>query len=390
MNDFLTNVGEPRVSPLRINKQTTEPGVQTFRSVEPNMSQQYYPIRQQSTNSQFSNPFSDSKGYDNQSRVTASGFTSTIVQPQPIGNHEFMFGKMPNRVSMVSSPTSFEYPINQPINIGNQQSQRKDSGYEDMESAVSKLWTEVRSLREGVRSQIDDRDESYSRIARTVNPNDSVSVIQSPQNGIQPFAMREEHRAITKRNGVMSPFDGVVVGYQQTPEEQIEELDACTKVQEISGMPIIFTNMRLNLLTHLHSQLFNLSNGEMNHPCADLLTVLTKFIQRKEGKSRTPTEELLYSVIRNSISFSRKKVIANPYHLPVLEVGMVLNERLVQMCFGQLYVEYQTEWFQSMKDVTVPKFHSLYKNIANRPSHSKQNEGKPKRRGSSVVSYLRS
>lgn len=159
-------------------------------------------------------------------------------------------------------------------------------------------------------------------------------------------------------------FNEVIGGYAQTADEKLDELDAVASIQKVTGLPVIFTNMRLNFLVHLHKPLQKMLSKDDKYPVEDSLHKISGFVSKYRGKQRTSHDDLLYQVIR--ATFKENKVRANPFNLPLLEVGMMLSDKLIFMSFVQLYNEYQIEWFKSMKDIDAPKFHNKFKNFKGR------------------------
>jgi hypothetical protein len=193
-------------------------------------------------------------------------------------------------------------------------------------------------------------DDIISTMSRsTIKPNESASLI-SP---------RREGTKLTTYSGIRSSIvrgsehDNIVGGYELNAEDHLVEIDAINNIQKVYGLPRIFIDDRLNFLVHLHkplqSMLTHRSEKKVNYPDPNSLEKLTRFIDRSKGRSREPHHELLYQVLKATIDLRKKKIKANPFNLPIIEVGMQLDDQLVYMCISELYSEFRTSWFHSMK-----------------------------------------
>jgi hypothetical protein len=187
----------------------------------------------------------------------------------------------------------------------------------------------------------------------TIVPNDSVTVVGMPLSN-----------RLTK-NVVGSNFDCVVHGYSQDEEQRADEIEAYSQIKQISGCPIIFSDQRLNFLINLHKHLYIVLTDIDQYPAMDSLPRIVRFVEGYAGKKRPAHVQLLYQVIRSTISFSSSLVRANPFNLPILEVGMEISDRIIMMCFDKLHNEFETRWFTVMKDVEPPKFHDKYNKFSN-------------------------
>lgn len=313
--------------------------------------------------------------YTNTSRVTASGFTNTIMRV----NDNNDVNEMKRQIEEMRSALGMKIMNDQAM---------KDDLDADNENAMRGRRT---SNEKASRIRSDSVISGYS----TIMPNDSASRVRplnyNPKTQISAQMPKKDFSPMIPQSSVGSMFDTVIAGYKQSPEEKIEELDCYTQINEISGLPIIFVNVRLNFLAHIHEPLQRFLTKANKYPCYESMQLLNDFIRKNEKKDKAPHEQLLYTVIRSTISMSRNKVIANPFNLPVLEPNMRLNDKLIYMCFDQLYIEYQTEWFKTLKDVNVPAFHDSYKNIQRAPVQRKtQTTSHSRRKQGSVISFLTS
>jgi len=308
-------------------------------------------------------------GFRTPTRVTASGFTdSTYRQPErpatqlnDISQLADMLRQMNNKMEKLESEV---------------RSTRADSAYDDGETQVTQ---KIRGLnhRQG-----------------TIIPQDSVSNIR-PNYSERPAIRDSEtfEKSVSSRQECL--YDSVIGGFAQTPEEKMEELEALTKIRRIYGLPRIFQNERLNFLIHIHKPLTRLLANGNDYPAQDTLYRIDDFMKRRANKVRSQHEDLLYSVIETTVQKGR--IRSNPHNLPILEVGMSLTDKLAYICFASLYREFQTEWFQSMKDVDAPNFHNTYSDFKSEREPTPRKERKSRQTGAyrrsadsgSIVSFLR-
>jgi len=235
----------------------------------------------------------------------------------------------------------------------------------------------------------ESEDDKTTQI-NTVVPNDSVSQIQPlninkrvqfNQNNLE--SRFEQSVAISEGTCL---YNGVIGGYGQTADEKIDELDAISKIQRVTGLPQIFVNSRLNFLIHLHKPLQEIMSRGSSYPSEDSLWKLSEFMRKYKTSRRDPHKDLLHQVVSTTIKNDR--IRSNPFNLPLLEVGMYLNDKLIYISFSQLYQEYQIEWFKSMKDIEPPKFHSAYTSFSSskQPTSSPHQESRRRKKSGSVIS----
>jgi len=261
------------------------------------------------------NPFADSTA----SRVTASGFTETAI-PMSENGYGTNFNNNENKKN--------QFYLSDEKNVPFPSMSRRDS-------VVSGITEKIQGL--NIRSK------------GTVLPDDSVSRIVPNERFTQSLATTKTAECL---------YDNIIAGYGQNAEDKLDELDAIAQIQNITGLPQIFINSRLNFLIHLHKPLQRILSVDESYPSEDSLWKLTEFISKIKGKERSPHDDLLYQVVRTTIKNNR--VRANPFNLPLLEVGMHLSDKLIYISFMQLYSEFQAEWFRSMKDMEAPRFHNQY------------------------------
>jgi hypothetical protein len=296
------------------------------------------------TTTPMDNPFSDSKAG---SRVTASGFTESTYK----GDYSSKRVEKEELLRM-KERTEQQLKMIKEMEIPRL---RKDSGYHDM-------MTEIRDHT----VELGEKSVKKLNSILTLDPDDSVSV--AAPKPLKRRTIKEDQEVQTEFTtsqtyGIGSMYDDVIGGYGMTASEKLEELNEMVEIQKVTGLAKPFFNERLNFLMHLHKQLYRIMKHDGQYPANDSLYQLTRFLKDKKGSDRTPHEDLLYQVIHSTISVSRMKVKSNPFNIPILEVGMTLTDKIVNMTFTELHNEYQTVWFNTMKDLEVPGFHDKYSKL---------------------------
>ncbi|UTJ93942.1 nonstructural protein [Rice dwarf-associated bunya-like virus] len=193
----------------------------------------------------------------------------------------------------------------------------------------------------------------------------------------------------------------VVVGYQKTKSMMVRENKVYQRIGAINGLANPFHSHRLNFLCHLETAMKSVQVRKDHYSQFDILLWISKH------KSQTPSQELLYQVISYTFDFEELIVIANPYKLPFLEVGMKITDNMLAKCFNLIRLEFKTLWFEKMKSLIVPDFHNEFlkykedelttssqksKHVEFVKEDRKQGNGRGssvKRNGSSVFSILR-
>jgi len=247
-------------------------------------------------------------------------------------------------------------------------------------------------------SVVDESDDETETEVQTVKPNDSISQVQ-PLRYKQRDQQGEDERMSVGLNQRFEQsvaistagscfYNDVIGGYGQSADEKIDELDAISRIQKITGLPQIFVNSRLNFLIHLHKPLQEIMSKGSEYPCEDSLWKLSEFIRKYKTSRRDPHRDLLFQVVTTTIK--NDKIRANPFCLPLLEVGMYLNDKLIYISFSQLYQEYQIEWFKSMKDIEPPRFHAAYKSFSSTKGERNHShpESRRRKKSGSVISSL--
>lgn len=145
----------------------------------------------------------------------------------------------------------------------------------------------------------------------------------------------------------------IAVGFVKTEAMARIEMETLDKVYTINGLACPFKNSRLNFLIHFHTALSTCGIDPKAEPIDAL-----EFIGSM--KPHNPTEELIKQCILRTFDFDEMTVIANPFKLPIIEVGMLVSESMLAKVLTMLRSEYQSVWFNEMKCLKVPSFHDEF------------------------------
>jgi len=152
----------------------------------------------------------------------------------------------------------------------------------------------------------------------------------------------------------LQPSKQVIVGYRKTISMQEKERAVNQRVKPINGLSSPFKDNRLNLLMHFHTAV------ETNMPIDDTQGYSQSLQRIMRHKSKSPSEELAKQIIDTTFNFEELTIVANPFRLPFIEVGMILSDNCLVTCFTLLKSEFETLWFSSMKSLMVPSFHKKF------------------------------
>jgi len=205
--------------------------------------------------------------------------------------------------------------------------------------------------------------EDFTKFAKTVeqslHPRESASNIGFESMRLTPKPLSRIHESKYEEGSELEQT--VIGGYGLTPREKIVELDEISKIKPVKGLPIMFTNSRLNFLTHVHSSLFKtLTSSDGSYPTVDCLDIL---LEDRQTWRNDPSTDLLQTVVDSTIDMQTGIVKANPFRIPVIETTMKLTDKILYMALDQLHKEFEIEWFNTMKFVTTPRFQSKYDEI---------------------------
>jgi len=195
-------------------------------------------------------------------------------------------------------------------------------------------------------------------VASTIMPNDSSSVIERYQRhfidraSYNMRANRTELEPLSKRD--QSPeYKDVVCGFMRTASMVVKEEEQKDRVYMINGLAAPFKDSRLNFLCHFHTALQECSFDPKMDPIDALQEI-------GESRPLNPTGELMRQVIQRTFDFSDMVVVANPFRIPFIEVGMNLTDTVVMKSLDLTLAEYKTAWFQEVKCLKMPPFHDEY------------------------------
>jgi hypothetical protein len=259
---------------------------------------------------------------------------------------------------------------------------------EHMYSSFKDMLKTVKDLKVAANNQPKEADE------KTVFPDDSSSNIgRYEKSFMKPGTVISYNRSMggVQEENVVSytprRVPDVVVGYMKTERMVKREEKSFNKVAPINGLCKPYTSSRLNFLAHLHTAMEMLADSEVGKSPLDIM----KMSRKMSGK--TPTMELLCQVVERTFDESDEIIVANPFSLPYLEIGMSISVDCVVKCFDLLGAEYEMLWFQEMKSLIIPRFHRKYRKLSTEgkseayegtTSHSRQSRRSSSTAGSSV------
>jgi len=165
----------------------------------------------------------------------------------------------------------------------------------------------------------------------------------------------------------LQPTKDVVIGYQKTIQMQEAESTNNSKIHPINGLANPFRDNRLNLLMHFHTAV------ETNLPINDENGYRQSLMNIVRYRAKSPSEELSKLIVGRTFDFESGSVVANPFKLPFIEVGMLISDNCLAGCFSLLKLEFKTLWFNSMKSLYVPRFHKDFR------TYSETSSSKPHR-----------
>jgi len=262
-----------------------------------------------------------------------------------------------------------------------------------MKEITGEVFSDVHEIKENFKSMIglgrkkrSDSVVSDSTVlpqARTIMVDDSASQIGPNVNRMttnRSLASMASTQMSSSKTGIS------IIGGHQNRLSIIDEDDGL-ELSPIYGLPIIFVNDRLNFLCHLHKPLKDLLTENGKYPGSDILGKMERFVRRHKGRERDPAANLLYLVIRKTISMERLQVKDNDsFRLPLLKKGMYLTEKLIFMSIDQLHNEFCSEWFATMEDVEVPDFHDKY-NFGHSQSVPRRSSASTKKTSRSMLNF---
>jgi len=233
-----------------------------------------------------------------------------------------------------------------------------------LERALNELTAATREAKE-MNDQIRKSSElgikgsaEAAEIASTISPNDSSSVVERYQRhfidraAYNMRATRTELEPLSLRRQ-SDEVKEVVGGYMKTAAMVVKEEEQKDRVYLINGLAAPFKSSRLNFLSHFHTALQECSFN----PKLDPIDALQEI---GSARPKNPTGELMRQVVQRTFDFDDMVVVANPFRIPFIEVGMCMTDTAVMKSLDLMLAEYKTCWFQELKCLRVPEFHNDY------------------------------
>jgi len=228
--------------------------------------------------------------------------------------------------------------------------------YDDAESNMDDLHRKIEQMNE-------------EAIATELEPNDSSSQADrylgsrkymiagstfAPERSLLTVG-RRTGQALSEMNSSLTilPEKNPVVGYQKTTEMASIEKQVHAQAYEINGLAGPFKDNRLNLLLNIDNAM-----STYGFRYSDIMRTLTEV---RDLKPQNPSEQLLSQIVINTFDLDNRIVIANVYKFPFVEVGMPIDEQMLERSFKMIELEFKQRWFNSMKMLNVPDFHNEYR-----------------------------
>jgi hypothetical protein len=177
---------------------------------------------------------------------------------------------------------------------------------------------------------------------------------------VQPvYVMSKGRTVLSVGDAITRPafVKDVTVGFRKTNDMVKLENQVLSTIHPINGLATPFKSTRLNMLIHFHTAISNVLPKIGQSDYIRMMWHMNKY------KATTPSEELAYQVVSKTFNLSEGVVMANPYRLPFIEVGMQVNDPTIVKCFTMLRSEYEQLWFEEMKHLWVPDFHSTFQHF---------------------------
>lgn len=208
-----------------------------------------------------------------------------------------------------------------------------------------------------------DRDSEVS-----LNPGDSSSVLerygkQYIQHGTQFSVMRAQSAAEAADNRTLLTANTFLVeGFHRSSESAVREARSVQKLTPINGLPRPFQSNRLNFLANFHTGLGRAITRMQEGTMVEIMIRVIK------GNSLVPVDDLLTQVMCVTIDRRQSEYVSNPFNLPYIEIGMLVTEESLVKMLDLIQIEYKQLWFQELKSIVIPRFHSDYKAYSSDPA----------------------
>lgn len=265
----------------------------------------------------------------------------------------------------------------QPLRTRNDISERRDSVAEEYRSRIDDQNNLLEKLmsREMRNPTQESRGFQMKKSGKTESlaPRDSSSVISRYERNYMPQGTilqvgRKVDNSYSEFSNSRGHESSVVMtrGFMMTNDLQKKKEESDSRITGLNGLANPFRNDRLNFLMHLHTALDGVSGREVSH--YDMLKQITQV------ETSTPTDELAKQVVLRTFDLRDCTVVSNPFKLPFIEVGMLLSDSCLSKCFYMLEAEYKMLWFNNLKCLKVPEFHSEFSRSKERKLSSRSQE----------------
>jgi hypothetical protein len=230
---------------------------------------------------------------------------------------------------------------------------------------IEKMFAEMVAAKQEQFSPGGAHEDTGDEVASTIMPGHSSSVVErymSNQKFMPTSAYVLQRKStvlepVSEESNFIEPRKDVVAGFVKTNSMMRVEKASNDRVYLINGLAAPFKDSRLNFLIHFHTALHECSFNPQTDPI-DALEELGN------SRPKNPTGELICQVVRRTFDFDEQTIIANPFNLPFIEVGMNITDSVVLKTLDLLRIEYKSLWFAQMKCLRVPGFHSEYRQLS--------------------------
>nr|UVB78671.1 NS [Cercospora beticola negative-stranded virus 4-3] len=174
--------------------------------------------------------------------------------------------------------------------------------------------------------------------------------------------------AIKEENLPLDITKDVAVGFVKTKDMRVKEIKQLTKIAPINGLANPFKSSRLNMLMHFHTAVHNVMPKTNNDGYIKMMNYLLKY------KPKCASEEFAFQLIIRTFDMNELVVVANPFKLPFIEVGMQITDSTLVKCFTLLENEYRALWFDQLKHLHIPAFHDEFSEFSTNDFSKRRSE----------------
>jgi hypothetical protein len=208
---------------------------------------------------------------------------------------------------------------------------------------------------------------SGKHVESELSPGDSSSVIERySKEYMTPgtvFSVQAAQNAADEADDrtVLTAQTYLIDGFQRSKEIVRREHKSVQKLRPINGLPRPFQSVRLNFLANVHTALGRAisKNKEMS-----MVEIVNKVMR---STPLVPCDDLLIQLLSSTIDRHLCIYSSNAFKLPYIEIGMIVTEDSLVKLFDILQGEFEALWFQELKSIVVPKFHSKYRESSGDP-----------------------